>query len=89
MQPEPPRDYIEHIPNEKRQTNTIWWLLWPLIGLLWLWYLYFFTFDWVPIALGLGTGSVLATWAIEITGNKAPDWMVNSLKSAARRNRKF
>lgn len=68
---EPPT--IEHNPHEKRQTNGIWWLLWLFVVLLWVWYLYFFEFDWPAIALGAFTMGVLATWAIDITGNKVPD----------------
>lgn len=64
---------IEHNPNERRETNAIWWLIWPFIGLQWLGYLYFNSVDWWPIALGFLTGGVLATWAIEITANKVPD----------------
>lgn len=78
---EPPT--IEHNPHEKRQTNTIWWVIWPIIVLQWAGYLYFHEFDWWSVAIGGGTGIVLATWAIEITGNKTPDWM----KSHPRRNR--
>lgn len=68
---DPPR--IDHNPHEKRQTNTIWWILWPAVALLWAWYLYFYEFDWPSIAIGGLTMGVLATWAIEITGNKVPD----------------
>lgn len=66
---------IDHNPHEKRPTNTIWWVLWPIIGLLWLGSLYSFNIIWVQVGLGFLTGMVLATWAIEITGNKAPEWM--------------
>lgn len=44
-----------------------------IVALLWAWAWYFRTFDWEMIALGGFTGMVLATWAIEITGNKIPD----------------
>lgn len=66
---------IDHNPHEKRPGNGIWWLLWPIIGLLWVGTGYFWGFNWPQILLGVGTGGILATWAIEITGNKAPDWM--------------
>lgn len=66
---------IDHNPHEKRPTNTIWWVAWPLILLQWAGYLYFREFDWWSIALGGGTGLVLATWAIDVTGNKVPSWM--------------
>lgn len=66
---------IEHNPHEKRPGNGIWWVLWPIIGLGWAGYLYSFMPDWTAAFLGLGTGGVLATWAIEVTGNKPPEWM--------------
>lgn len=65
---------IEHNPNEKRPTNTIWWVAWGIVALLWVGQ-YFSGFDWDQVFLGLGTGCLLATWAIETTGNKVPDWM--------------
>lgn len=63
---------IDHNRHEKRPTNSVWWILWPLIALLWAGYFYFNTPEWWPLFLGLGTGAMLATWAIEITGNKWP-----------------
>jgi hypothetical protein len=73
---EPPT--IEHNPHEKRPTNGIWWAAWGVVALMWVWYLCFFDFQWVPLALGGFTMAVLATWAIEITGNKIPDsWRGN------------
>jgi hypothetical protein len=70
---------IEHDPNENRpQSNSVWWVLWPLIGLQWVGYLYFQPADWWGLALGLGTGAILATWAVEMTGNKVPSWMAGS-----------
>ena len=71
MNREPP--IIDHNENEKRPTNTIWWVIWPIVALGWLGTGYSFGFDWHQIALGVFTGLVLATWAIEITGNKVPD----------------
>ncbi|ESZ50971.1 hypothetical protein X730_12035 [Mesorhizobium sp. L103C565B0] len=64
---------IDHNPKERRTANTIWWVLWPIIGLLWASNLYFGLIDKMSVLLGLGTGAVLATWAIEITGNRAPE----------------
>ena len=64
---------IEHNPHEKRPTNAIWWFMWPVTGLGWLGTGYFFGFDWHQIVLGAFTGMMLATWAIEITGNKVPE----------------
>lgn len=70
---EPPKDFIEHIPGEKRPTNAIWWVLWPAVALLWVWYLAFYDFDWPSIAIGGLTMGVLVSWAIEVTGNKVPE----------------
>lgn len=64
---------IDHNPHEKRQTNAIWWVLWPAVALLWVAGFYFEFLDRTSILLGLGTGAMLATWAIEITGNKVPE----------------
>lgn len=63
---------IEHNPNEKRPTNAVWWVLWPIIALAWVGQWYFDGFDWTQIALGAFTGMALASWAIEITGNQVP-----------------
>lgn len=79
---------IEHNPHEKRLGNGIWWFMWPAIGLLWLGTWYFWGFDWHQVAMGGLTGGVLATFAIEITGNKTPEWMKGSVsKASARRTR--
>lgn len=67
---------IEHNPNEKRPTNTIWWVAWGIVALGWIWYFTYREFDRESLALGGLTGMLLATWAIEVTGNKVPDWMV-------------
>lgn len=66
---------IEHDPNERRGVDRVWWLLWPLISVFWLATWYFWGFDWHQIGLGAFTGMALASWAIEITGNKTPNWM--------------
>jgi hypothetical protein len=63
---------IEHNPNEKRMTNTIWWIVWPLVALAWVWYLYFVGGNWPGVMLGAFSGMVLATFALEVSGNKAP-----------------
>lgn len=68
------RPTIDHNPHERRPTNTIWWVALAIIIALWVWTL---TGDapvqWQNIMLGLGTGGLLAIWAIEITGNKVPE----------------
>lgn len=71
---EPP--IIDHNPDETRPGNGIWWLVWGGVALLWIGYLTYREFDWDAIALGGVTGMVLATWAIEISDNKVPEWMI-------------
>lgn len=66
---------IDHNPHEKRPTNTIWWVAWIGVALMWAWYFYFRELDWMALALGGTTGMILAAWAIDVTGNKVPSWM--------------
>lgn len=65
---------IEHDPDEPKidRSSFPYWQGFVVVGLLWAGYLYSFEFQWLPIALGLGTGVMLTAWAIEITGNKVP-----------------
>lgn len=69
---------IEHNPNERRETNAIYWILWPIIALGWLGSWYFDLIQWHSVALGGFTMAVLVTWATEVTGNKVPDWMAKN-----------
>ena len=64
---------IDHNPNEKRPTNTIWWIAWLIVAMLWIGTGYFFGYDWRQIALGALSATVLTGWAVEITGNKVPE----------------
>lgn len=70
---------IDHDPDEVPHKPSwfwdagIYWIVWGMVALLWAHQFYFNTIDWYQIALGFGTGGVLATWAINITGNKIPD----------------
>lgn len=65
---------IDHEPGEKRPGNGIWWFLWLVaLPLVWAGYLYFHGLDLWSIAVGGATGGILASWAIEITGNKVPN----------------
>lgn len=66
---------IDHNPHEKRPTNTIWWVGWAFIAVMWVGYLYFHEFDWWSVALGLITGMTLVGWAVDLTDNKVPSWM--------------
>lgn len=71
MSDEPP--LIEHNPHEKRQSNAIWWVWAILLPLIWAGYLLYIDIDWPSVALGGVSIGVLASWAIEVTGNKVPD----------------
>jgi len=62
---------IDHDPKEKRPTNAIWWISWGILALCWVGYLWFNKFQIWPLSLGGFTGLVLASWAIDITGNKS------------------
>lgn len=66
---------IEHNPGEKRPGYGIYWVLGGFLTFSGTTYFLTQTPDWWAIGLGGGFGMVLATWAIEITGNKAPAWM--------------
>lgn len=70
---------IEHSRHERRPTNTVWWVLWAIIGALWALTLFGAEpIQWPNVLLALGTGCALACWAIEITGNKVPEsWTRN------------
>lgn len=73
---EPP--VIEHDPDEPpRDTsgNTVYWASAFVLAALWAAYFLIGEYDWKSIALGVGTGAIIAIWAIEITGNKVPKWM--------------
>ena len=70
---EPPT--IDHNPYEKRLGNGIWWVIAIILTLLWIGTGAFFGFDWHQLALGGFSGMALASWAIEKTGNKTPEWM--------------
>lgn len=65
---------IDHDPEEPKSPYkpVSWLLIWGLIGFAWWGYLSTRAFDWYAVALGLGTGCMLATWALELTGNKVP-----------------
>lgn len=63
---EPPRD---------RSGNGVYWANLVLLLVLWIWVLHAGLVNWQSIALGFWSGALLATWAIELTGNKVPRWM--------------
>ena len=53
----------------------VWLHVFIVTTLMWSGYLYFHTFDWYSIALGFWSGMMLSSWAIDMTGNKLPDFM--------------
>lgn len=63
---------IEHDPKEPKidRTNTVFYTAWAFVALAWILTWYIGDAHWPSIALGGFTGIVLATWAIETTGNK-------------------
>lgn len=71
---------IDHNPNERRETNTIWWVLWPVILASWAVLIYFDRVEWISAIGGLGTGCLLATWALEITGGKTPQSWIDGAR---------
>ncbi|HEY8343319.1 MAG TPA: hypothetical protein VIK75_10075 [Calditerricola sp.] len=65
---------IEHDPDAKAPRDR-WWPHWLAVALMWVGYLTFHEFDLWSLSLGGVTVGLLATWAIEITGNKTPEFM--------------
>jgi hypothetical protein len=66
---------IDHVKHEKRPGYGVYWFLAAFLLLSGATYFLTQTPDWWGICLGGGVVFVITTWAIEITGNKAPDWM--------------
>lgn len=65
---------IDHEPFERHPTNRIWWVALAIVAILWGLTLFGAKpIDWDNTLLGIGTGVLLALWAIEITGNKVPE----------------
>jgi hypothetical protein len=66
---------IEHDPNEPKKPYrpVSWLLIWPLVAFGWWGLLSTRSVDLITVIGAMGTGALLATWAIEITGNKVPD----------------
>lgn len=80
---EPP--IIDHNPDERRLGNGIWWVAWGGLALLWAGYFAYHDFDRWSVFLGIATGGILASWAIETTGNKLPSWMIPPPKRRVRK----
>lgn len=77
---------IDHDPQEPKieRGPGPWRLLFPAIGFLWIGNAYYSLIDWQSAALGFLSGGLLALWAIEITGNKVPDWWRSKPPGAGR-----
>lgn len=69
MNQDPPT--IDHNPNEKRPPRWFWWAVFGAVAFLWLLQLRHET-DWALVMLSLGTGALLAGWAIDIAGIETP-----------------
>ena len=53
---------IDHNPFEKRYTNTVWWVVWIGIVVMWVGYLYFRAPDIWSLALGgITMGALVAS----------------------------
>lgn len=69
---------IEHDHDEPPRNkfgNGIYWACLGILVFMWTTYLFAKTPDWWAIALGGSSGLFVAIWAMEITGNKTPEWM--------------
>ena len=78
---------IDHDPDEQNEAK--WakeygdkWLFvkaWALVAVLTAGIVYIGEFHWYAYAAGFVGGGTLATWAIEVTGNKIPSsWVRNA-----------
>lgn len=75
---EPPRDYIEHDPDEPPRDmagNGVYWGAGAVLALIWAATLLTVSIDWHSFVLGGSTGLFLGICGIAYTGNKVPKWM--------------
>lgn len=63
---------IEHNPNEKRPPKWIWKAGFAFIAALWVIQWATDGFMWDQVLLGVGTGALIAGWAMEKTGGETP-----------------
>lgn len=61
---------IDHNPFEKRYTNTVWWVAWIGVVIMWLGYFYFREPDVWSLALGGVTIGLLVASVNEMEENK-------------------
>lgn len=74
----PPRDYIEHDPDEPppdRSWKGLYWVAILVVAALWAGSLALFDIDRHSVLLGALTGGVVVAILLEYTGNKVPRWM--------------
>lgn len=66
---------IDHDPYEPRidRRPFPWWAAWLVVGLIWAGYLTYHKLDLWSLAVGGLTIGMLASWAIDKTGNRIPD----------------
>lgn len=67
---------IEHDPYEPKidRRPFPWWAAWLVVVVGWIGYLWSRQeIDWESIALGALSMGILASWAIDKTGNRVPD----------------
>lgn len=66
---------IEHDPYEPKidRRPFPWWAAWLVVSLIWAGYLSYHKFDLWSLAVGGLTIGMLASWAIDKTGNRVPD----------------
>lgn len=70
---------IDHNPHEKRPSNFVWWAAWIVVALGWILEISLHgwsSLNWGQISLGGLTMGILAMWAMEMTDNKIPSWMM-------------
>lgn len=68
---EPPKDFIEHIPGERREPKWLWKAAFVFVALFWL-LQWSDGFEWDNIALGVITGLFIGLWGMEMTGGEVP-----------------
>lgn len=74
---EPPKDYIEHNPNEPKidRGNTVFYVAWAIVAVLWIGtFLTDVGFHLFSVCLGGFTMAVLIISVTELTGNDPPKW---------------
>ncbi|WP_273727469.1 hypothetical protein [Brucella gallinifaecis] len=65
---------IDHDQNEPKidRSPFPWWLAWTMVALCWIGFVYYGIVDWYSVALGGFSVGILASWAVDKTGNRIP-----------------